>query len=166
MGSPTPAAAATSSKRPPPRLWNSRDARALVGLRRAVGFRGAIERAPQVDLRRPLHVVGDEQVQLAVAVVIEPCGAGAEIRVLDAGRLCDVAELAVALVVEQAVAFERGDVDVVAAVVIVVGDGDAHAVHLDVEAAARGDVRECAVAIVAIEALAASGVRAASSPCC
>ena len=48
-----------------------------------------------------------------------------------------VAELAAAVVVEQAVAVERGDVDVVAAVVVVVADGDAHAVHLDVEAAAR-----------------------------
>ena len=63
----------------------------------------------------------------------------------------DVAEFAVAFVVEQAVAFERGDVDVVAAVVIVVADGDAHAVHLDVEAAAARDVGEGAVAIVAIE---------------
>ena len=48
----------------------------------------------------------------------------------------DVAELAAAFVVEEAVAVERGDVDVVAAVVVVVADGDAHAVHLDVEAAA------------------------------
>ena len=61
------------------------------------------------------------------------------------------AKLAVAQVVKQAVAFERGDVDVFAAVIVIVGDGDSHAVHLDVEAAARGDVREGAVAIVAIE---------------
>ena len=65
--------------------------------------------------------------------------------------LGDVAELAVAFVVKQVVAFERGDVDVVAAVVIVIGDGHAHAVHLDVEAAARGDVGERAVVVVAIE---------------
>ena len=55
----------------------------------------------------------------------------------DAGRLRHVAELAAAFVVEQPVAFERGDVDVVAAVVVVVADGDAHAVHLDIEPAAR-----------------------------
>ena len=46
-------------------------------------------------------------------------------------------ELAVAFVVKQAVAFERRDVDVIAAVVVVVADGHAHAVHLDIEAAAR-----------------------------
>ena len=48
----------------------------------------------------------------------------------------DVAEFAVAFVVEEVVAIERGDVDVVAAVVVVIGDGHAHAVHFDVEAAA------------------------------
>ena len=73
-----------------------------------------------------------------------------------------VAELAVAFVVEQAVAFERGDVDVVAAVVVVVADGDAHAVDLDVEAAAARDVGERAVVIVAIER--GGGVAAARGP--
>ena len=52
------------------------------------------------------------------------------------GAFGDVAELAAAFVVEQAVAVEGGDVEVVAAVVVVVADGHAHAVHLDVEAAA------------------------------
>ena len=80
--------------------------------------------------------------------------------------LGDVAELAAAFVVEQAVAFERGDVDVVAAVVVVIGDGHAHAVHLDVEAAAGGDVGERAVVVVAIERGQRSAARAASSPCC
>ena len=48
---------------------------------------GAVERAPEVRLRRPLDVVGDEQVELAVAVVVEPGGAGAEAGVRDARRL-------------------------------------------------------------------------------
>ncbi len=48
-----------------------------------------------------------------------------------------VAKFAVAFVVKKVVAFERGDVDVVAAVVIVIGDGHAHSVHLDIQAAAR-----------------------------
>ena len=63
----------------------------------------------------------------------------------------DVAEMSAAFVVEQMIAAERGDVDVVAAVVIVIADGHADAVDLDVEAAARGDVGERAVVIVAIE---------------
>ena len=78
------------------------------------------------------------------------------------GGLGHVAELAAAFVVEQTVAFERGDVDVVAAVVVVVADGHAHAVHLDVQAAAGGDVGERAVLIVAVER--AEGLAAARRP--
>ncbi len=47
-----------------------------VGLGRAVGLVGAVEGAVDVGLRRPLHVVGDDEVKLAVAVVIDPGGAG------------------------------------------------------------------------------------------
>ena len=74
-----------------------------------------------------------------------------KLALLNSGRLRDVAEFAVAFVVKQMVAVERGNVDVVAAVVIVIGHGHAHAVHFDVEAAARGDVGEGAVVIVAVE---------------
>src|SRR5206468_8546171 len=116
--------------------------RALVRFRRAIRLRGAVERAPQVTLRSPLDVVGDEQVDLTVLVVIEPGGRGGEIRIVDAGSLGYVAKLSATFVMEQAVAFERGDVDVFLAVVVVVGTGNPHAVHLDIEAAARGDVGE------------------------
>ncbi len=135
---------------------------AFVGLRRAVRLGGAVERAPQIALLRPLHVVRDEQIELAVAIVIEPGGAGAEIRVLDAGCGGDVAELAAAFVVEQPVAFERGDVDVLAAVVVVVGDRHSHAVHLDIETAARRDIGKRAVRVVAVESR--GGVAASRSP--
>ena len=74
-----------------------------------------------------------------------------KLALLDSGRCGHVAKLAVALVVKETVAFERGDVDVIAAVVVEVGNGHADAVHLHVQAAARGDVGECSVVIVAIE---------------
>ena len=96
--------------------------RAFVGFRRAIGFRGAVERAPEVVLGRPLHIVGDEQVHLAVAIVIQPRGAGAEIRILDPGGFGDIGELAVAQVVKQAVALQRRDVHVFAAVIVIVRD--------------------------------------------
>src|SRR6202035_6173105 len=89
----------------------------LVGLRGAVRLRNPVERAPEIALGSPLHVVGDEEVELAVAVVVDPGGAGAEAGVPDAGGGGDVPELAAALVVEEMVAVERGDVDVLAAVV-------------------------------------------------
>ena len=112
---------------------------------------GAVERAPEVLVAAPLHVVGDEQVGLAVAVVVEPGGAGAEVGVFDPRRGRHVPEPAAALVVEQPVAVERGEVDVLAAVVVVVARRDAHAVDLDVEAAPPGGVGEGAVAVVAVE---------------
>ncbi len=73
-----------------------------------------------------------------------------------------VAEVAAAFVVEQVIAAECGDVDVVAAVIVVVADGHAQAIDFDVEAAAFGDVGEGAVVIVAIER--GGGVPAVRSP--
>ena len=55
-----------------------RRALTLVRLGRAVRLRLAVERAEQVLLDRPVDVVGDEQVEPAVAVVVEPRGAGRE----------------------------------------------------------------------------------------
>jgi hypothetical protein len=97
-----------------------------------------------------LNVIGDEDVGSAVLVVVEPSGAGTEVRVGDAAGFRDVAELAIAFIVEEAVAFESGDVEIFPAVVVVVGDGYAHRVHLDVEAAAGRDVGERAVAVVLV----------------
>ena len=51
---------------------------AVIRLGRAVGFALAVHAAEHVVLRRPLHVVADEQVEEAVAVEIEPQRRGAE----------------------------------------------------------------------------------------
>ena len=56
-----------------------------------------------------------------------------------------------ALVMEQVIAADGRYVDVVAAVVIVIAYRDAHAMNVDVEAAAVRGIGERAVAIVAIE---------------
>jgi hypothetical protein len=60
--------------------------------------------------------------------------------------------------VEQVVAEEARDVEIVTAVVIVIANGDAERVHIDVEPATLRDVRERPVVIIAIEC----GGRAAS----
>ena len=49
------------------------------------------------------------------------------------------------------VAVEGGDVDVVVAVVVVVADGAAHAVHLDVEAGLTRYVGKSSVVVVVVE---------------
>ena len=64
----------------------------------------------------------------------------------------DVGECAFAGVAKEAVLADAGDENVRKAVVVVIADGDAHAVHFNVETGAMGDVGESAVAIVAIEA--------------
>src|ERR1700736_3714991 len=49
------------------------------------------------------------------------------------------------------IAIESGDVDVVAAVVIVIGYGYAQTIYLDIEAAPSADICEGAVVVIAIE---------------
>ena len=82
------------------------------------------------------------------------------------GLLGDVDEVAAAVVLEQAVLPDGGDQDIGKAVVVVVADGHAHAVHFDGKSGALGDVGEGAVAVVAVEphggALRACG---RASPC-
>src|SRR5882762_2922561 len=45
---------------------------ALVRLRRAIGLMRAIQRAAQVARDGPLHIVGYDQIELSVAVVVYP----------------------------------------------------------------------------------------------
>ena len=54
------------------------DGSALVGFRRAVGFRFAVEGAVEIGFGRPLDVIGDDEIEMAVAIVVNPGGAGAE----------------------------------------------------------------------------------------
>ena len=128
----------------------------------------AVEAAEHVVLGRPLDVVADEQIEQAVAVEVEPQRRGAEGLRVRRVRSALVTSTNVPLPVFLNSRFWPTQVieDVGKAVVVVVADGDAHAVHLDVEAGAAGDVGERAVAIVAIElqraALASCGP---ASPC-
>ena len=140
---------------------------AAIRFGRAVGLLLAVEAAEDVVLGRPLHVVADEQIEQAVAIEVEPERRRAEcLAPAEAARLGDVDECALAGVAEQTVLADAGDEDVGKAVVVVVADGDAHAVHLDVEAGAAGDIGERAVAIVAIELQRASaGACGRASPC-
>ena len=45
---------------------------AAVGFGRAVGFMLSVEAAEDVVLGRPLHIIADEKIEQAVAIVIEP----------------------------------------------------------------------------------------------
>ncbi len=122
--------------------------------RRAIGaaHAGEAEVLRAVEVARPAHVVADEEVEVAIAVGVEPCRARAPVvglaRHPGLGR--DVVE-ASADVLEQHVLAHRRDVEVGPAVVVEVAGGDAHAVALHGEAGGRRGVGEVAGAIVRVE---------------
>jgi len=68
---------------------------AFIGLRRAIGFVFVVERTVLIFLDGPFDVVGDEQVELAVVVVVEPHGAGGKAGAGDAGFRGDIGEFSV-----------------------------------------------------------------------
>ncbi len=130
-----------------------RDAGVTLG--RAVGLRLAVQRAEEVLFGRPVDVAADVEVQPAVAVVVEPGGGGAPAGLADAGLRCDFLETA-AEVVEEEVAVQRRDIDVVASVAIVVADRRSHPVEHALEARLTRHVPEArksggVVPLVAVE---------------
>ncbi len=71
-----------------------------------------------------MDVVGDDEIEFAVAVVVDEGAAGAPLfaGACDSGLLGYFFEGAVALVVEEAVLAVAGDVEIVEAIVVVVAD--------------------------------------------
>ena len=67
---------------------------------RAIRFVCAIHGAEQIMLRRPLHVISDDQIEFAIVVIVDPGGAGAElVRAPEACRFRHVGERSIAVVV-------------------------------------------------------------------
>jgi len=95
--------------------------------------------------------MGNEQIELAVVIVIEPDCSGREPRIPNTSLCGDIGESSVSQVSEEVVPVERGDIDVVMAVVIVVTNGATEAVDLSCESRFFGDVGKCAVVVIVIE---------------
>src|SRR5260370_125788 len=69
----------------------------FVGFRSAIGFAFAVEGAIQVSLRRPLDIIGDDEIEMPILVEVNPRGAGAEFLWAEQSRfLRDIRESAVA----------------------------------------------------------------------
>ena len=112
----------------------------------------SVSRAEYILSGRPFNVVGDEQIEAAVAIVIEPEGGGAEsLTAAEPGAIGHVGESAIAVVLEKPVLADCGDVEIGISVVVEIACCHAHAIHLDVEAGAARDFGKRAVAIVAVE---------------
>src|SRR5437764_5919887 len=124
----------------------------FVGFRRAVGFILAVEGAIEIGLRRPLDIVADDQVEVAILVVVDPGGAGAEfLRSEQSCFLRDIGERAVAIVMKNVALAVGRDENIVVTVIVVIPDGNTESKHLHVEAGFVGYVGEGAVVIVVIE---------------
>ena len=95
-----------------------------------------------VGRRREVDVVRDEEIERAVAVVVEERGAGAPSGIREARLLRDVGERAVAVVVKERQRAERRDEQILVAVVVVVADRGAHAVSAQSDSRGLRDVRE------------------------
>ncbi len=101
---------------------------------------------------RPVHIIADEEIEMAVAIVIEPQGRCAEGRAAgETAGFGDIAKCAFAGVQEQAVLADTRDQDVRESIVVVICDSDAHAVEFDIESGGAGYVGEGSVAIVFIK---------------
>src|SRR5579859_7068811 len=98
-----------------------------------------------------MNVAGDEQVDVAVAVVVTPGRAGAEAPAANPCFFRNVFEFAAAEVAVERVAAVSGDEEVELAVVVIVGDGDAHTPAEAREAGLLGDVLERAAGLLMIE---------------
>src|SRR6266481_2076063 len=123
-----------------------------VSFGRAIGFIFSVQTAKDVVFGRPVHIIADEEIEMAVAIVIEPEGRCAEGRA--AGKTAGlryVAKRAFARVHKQAILPHTGDQDVRESIVIVISDGNAHAVEFDIESRGACNVRESAVAIIFVE---------------
>ena len=106
-----------------------------------------------IVLRRPFDVVGDEQIEPAVFVVIEPSRAGGPSAFIrDTSFRGDVGESAVAVVVIEDGAAVASHVEIGIAVVVEVADGDSLAVvAFAADAGFFSDVGESSVAVVVIK---------------
>ena len=103
-------------------------------------------------------IVGNEQIELPVAIVIDPgaaCGeaiGGTPPGGQQAGLFGDIGERAVAVVVEQNVLAPAGNEDIVKAVVIVISNGDAGGPEGACQTRFFRRIRKSAVAVVMVQA--------------
>src|ERR1022692_273939 len=119
--------------------------------------------ADLIDLRRPDRVIGDDEVQLAVVIVVEPGGGDTEdiLRLPDSGALRNVGERAVAVVVVQRIASRVAEEQIFVAVVVVVAGShtEAESEVLAEQAGTRSDILKRAVAAIAEQAIVETRIR-------
>ena len=112
----------------------------------------AIGAAEDIVLGRPAHIIANEKVQQSIPIIIKPQSGSAEALTPEqATRARGVHESTSAGVAKKSALPHASDENVGETIIIVIADGHAHAVDLDVEAGASRHVRKRAVAVVPVE---------------
>src|SRR5207249_2329263 len=126
--------------------------RTFVRFRSAVGFSCPVERTEKIALDRPLHVIRNHQIELAVAIVINPgCAGGKFVRSPETRRFRDIGECTVPVVMKQMTLAQPTDEEVVEAIVVVISDRNSQSEHRNCQACFAGYIREGTVVVVVIK---------------
>src|SRR5438477_4830075 len=105
-----------------------------------------------------LHVAADEQIEMAIAIVVREPAPGRPAGCRHAGLFGDIRERPVAVVVVQAISADRRHVEIFPAVAVDIRRADAHAPAWMPDARLVGDILELSVSQIPVER-ASSGVR-------
>src|SRR5215467_10536836 len=102
------------------------------------------------------NVVGDEQIKVAIAIVVDERTARTPARrpfFPKTGLPGDIGKGTVAIIAVKAVLAEVGHEDVIESVVVIVGDAYATRPTRELQAGLFSDIGKCAVAIVLVKAV-------------
>src|SRR6266446_5529710 len=126
---------------------------------RTVGMK--IAAAVFAVLRVPVHVARDEEIQLAVVIIVEKSGRDGPPATPDTRLGGNVSEGAISVVVIENVFAIAGDVEIGIAVVVVIADGHAHAVVSVAgicQTSLLGHVGETAVLVLPVKPVPIAGI--------
>src|SRR6267143_540894 len=127
--------------------------------RRAIGLPGST--AGLAVLGVPFHVAGNKKIEMAVIIVIEKTSRDGPATARDCCSGGDIGERSVAVVVIEDVLSVARDEEIGKAIIVVIADGDAHAVVTSAgvgQACSFSHIREAAIFILAIKAIPVTGV--------
>src|ERR1019366_10748980 len=109
--------------------------------------------------RLPVAVIRDEQIEAAVAVVVNPTGPdrpqwpAPRNQLVQPRRLCHICKGAIAVVAIEVVRMNTGNEKIFVAVVVVITHCHTDAVAFALQPCFGGYITECAIAVVSIKAV-------------
>src|SRR5580698_5564474 len=90
---------------------------------------GAAFATPQIRFRRPLDVIGDNEIQPAILVVVKPsCAGGPSAFIGDTGFCGDIGECSVAVIVVENRTPIASDIEIGVTIIVKIPDGNSLAV--------------------------------------